>query len=154
MISFARTTPVSPAGIAAAAFLLAAPLAAEDAKPDGAAGMKLTATLSGGAEVPGPGDSDGTGSFSARLIPGKGELCYKLVVSGIAAATGAHIHTGAATEAGPVASPLTVGDGTAETCTTIATDLAHAIARSLAGFYVNVHNAEFPNGAVRGQLTR
>ena len=31
-------------------------------------------------------------------------------------------------------------------------DVADAIRKSPQGYYVNVHNATYPNGAIRGQL--
>lgn len=36
--------------------------------------------------------------------------------------------------------------------TASSTELVRDILANPAGFYVNVHNAEFPNGTVRGQL--
>ena len=39
-------------------------------------------------------------------------------------------------------------------CVEVDRDLAEAIAADPRGYYVNVHNAEFPGGAIRGQLRR
>ena len=116
-------------------------------------GAKFSATLTGAAEVPGPGDADGTGTASITINPGKSELCYDLKVSGIDSATAAHIHTGSATQAGPVSIGLTAPtSGSSSGCVTIARDLADAIRKSPQAYYVNVHNAAFPAGAIRGQL--
>ncbi|MBA3667030.1 MAG: CHRD domain-containing protein [Sphingomonas sp.] len=41
---------------------------------------KLDATLTGTAEVPGPGDSDATGSALVTVNSGQAQLCYKLSV--------------------------------------------------------------------------
>ena len=49
----------------------------------------------------------------------------------------------------PFTAPAT---GTSSGCLTANADLVHEILANPAGFYVNVHNAQFPGGAVRGQL--
>jgi hypothetical protein len=118
-------------------------------------GAKFNASLSGEAEVPGPGDPDGKGNASITINPGKSELCYKLSVKDIAAATGAHIHTGSTTQAGPVSVGLTApAAGSSSGCVTINSELADAIRKAPQAYYVNVHNAEFPDGAIRGQLDK
>lgn len=133
-------------------FLAAPPLAAGG--PD-QGGRPLTATLSGDAEVPGPGDADGSGSFSLTVNPGQEEICYELAVADIAPATAAHIHTGAPGESGPpVVTLMAPTDGSSADCVEVTRELATEIVRNPGGYYVNVHNAEFPDGAVRGQLTK
>jgi hypothetical protein len=152
-MSINRTLAAALAATTAlAAFSLPA-LAADH--PHGEGGAKLSATLTGAAEVPGPGDTDGTGTFSARVNPGKGEICYTLTVAQIDAATGAHIHVGGATVAGAVAVTLQApAGGSSEACATITRELAMALIKSPGNYYVNVHNAAFPAGAVRGQLSK
>ena len=118
-------------------------------------GRPLTATLSGDAEVPGPGDEDGFGNFDLTVNPGQEEICYELTVADIGMATAAHIHTGAAGESGPPVVMLEApADGSSDGCLPVERDLATAIVRSPGDYYVNVHNEEFPDGAVRGQLMR
>lgn len=118
-------------------------------------GRKLEATLTGAAEVPGPGDTDGRGRAELLVNPGQGSVCYTVTHSGIDAPTMAHIHTGAAGAAGGVAVPLTVAaDGKIEGCAGITRDQANALIQSPKDFYVNVHNAAFPAGAIRGQLSK
>jgi hypothetical protein len=68
-------------------------------------GKPLGTTLSGAAEVPGPGDPDGSGTATLRIKPSKGQICYTLDVHDIAQATAAHIHVGDAGVAGPVVVP-------------------------------------------------
>lgn len=142
--------------LAAGSALLAAALPAIAAEPArGAGGVKLSTTLSGAAEVPGPGDTDGTGSFSARVNPGQGEVCYTLTVANIATATMAHIHRGAAGVAGPVVVPLAApASGSSRACARVTRELAMALIQHPEEYYANVHNAAFPGGAVRGQLTK
>lgn len=74
-------------------------------------------------------------------------------VSNIIPATAAHIHKGAPGEAGPVVVPLpTPYDGYTQGCMHVSKDTAHAIHDNPWQYYVNVHNEEYPDGAVRGQL--
>jgi hypothetical protein len=145
-----KTTPVLLAGAAA---LLAAAIPALAAETMGDGGRKVWTTLSGAAEVPGPGDTDGYGAFAARVNPGKNEVCYTLTVGRIDTATAAHIHRGASDVAGPVAVALEApADGSSEGCVTVSNALAMALVKDPQDYYVNVHNAAFPAGAVRGQL--
>ena len=120
-----------------------------------AEGSKLQTNLTGATEVPGPGDADGAGTASITVNSGKNQVCFALSVTGIDPATAAHVHVGAVGVAGPVAvglSPPT--NGTSSGCVTVAGSLAQAILKDPAAYYVNVHNAAFPAGAVRGQLAK
>jgi CHRD domain len=120
-----------------------------------AQGRTLSTTLTGAAEVPGPGDPDGSGMATLSVNPGLGQICYALTVSGIAPATAAHIHVGTVTQAGQVVVPLEPPTGgSSGGCAEVARELALAILKSPSDYYVNVHNAEFPAGAVRGQLSK
>lgn len=114
----------------------------------------LTAAMTGAAEAPGPGDPDGSGSATIRIDPlAAGRVCYDLSVSGIAPATAAHIHRGALGVPGPVVVTLTAPSaGSSSGCVDVAAALGSEILTMPAGFYVNVHNAAYPDGAVRGQL--
>lgn len=107
--------------------------------------------LTGPAEVPGPGDTDAIG-FGVVTITGT-TLRYTVFVQNAGVPTAAHIHAGGAGVAGDVLVPLdvnTLGNGTA----TITQEVANQINANPSGYYVNVHNAEFPAGALRGQLVR
>ena len=118
-----------------------------------AQGRPLATTMTGAAEIPGPGDPDGTGTATLTVNPGLGQICYELTVAGIAPATAAHIHVGPVGVAGPVVVPLAAPtDGTVSACAEVDRELALAILKHPADYYVNVHNADFPAGAVRGQL--
>lgn len=118
-------------------------------------GRPLSATLTGAAEVPGPGDADGAGTGKIRLNPGKGQVCYELTVTNIATATAAHIHIGGPTVAGPVLVGLEApADGSSEGCVDLDREKVKALMKSPGDYYINVHNADFPNGAVRGQLAK
>jgi hypothetical protein len=125
-------------------------------------GTELKATLAGANEVPGPGDPDGTGNASIRLMSGLGVICFTLNVDKIVLpASAAHIHVGAAGVAGNVVVPLkaptatapNATTGSATGCTNVARTLVSQILANPAGYYVNVHTTDYPNGAVRGQLS-
>ena len=137
------------AAFAASAALIAGTATAADG------GRKLQTNLTGAAEVPGPGDPDGAGTAQITVNPGQKQVCYKLRVSNIAPATAAHIHEAAPTAAGPVV--VTLGaptSGTSSGCVTVTRALALEILKDPSDYYVNVHNAAFPAGAVRGQLAK
>ncbi len=117
-------------------------------------GRPLTATLSGAAEVPVAGDPDGSGTARITVNPGQGEICYELA-EGIAPAGAAHIHEGTAGVASPVKVALMApASGTSSGCASVDRELARDILKHPEEYYVNVHNAEFPGGALRGQLSK
>jgi hypothetical protein len=112
-------------------------------------------TLTGAAEVPGPGDSNGSGTVTLTVNADKGEVCYDLIVANIQEATAAHIHEGAVGKEGPVKVGLDAPKtGAAKGCKSADPALIQALMEHPANYYVNVHNAEFPKGAVRGQLSK
>jgi hypothetical protein len=104
----------------------------------------------------GAGDRDGGGSFSA-VIEGR-ELCFGLTVRDIGKPTAAHIHRGGrSTASGDIVVPLdslpVSGDpGSSAGCTRLSRSLVRQMRRNPEAFYVNVHNANFPDGAIRGQM--
>lgn len=116
-------------------------------------GRPLSTSLDGKAEIPGPGDPDGSGTATLRINPGQSQVCYELTVKDIDTATAAHIHRGAVDVAGPVVVTLaTPSSGSSKDCAEVARALAQELIKTPAAFYVNVHNAAFPAGAIRGQL--
>jgi hypothetical protein len=120
-------------------------------------GRKFNVEMTGAAEAPGPGDPDGSGTASLRLNPGQGEVCFQLEVSDIALpANGAHIHRAPAGSPGPIVVPLTPPDasGSSSGCVSADRALIKDIIQNPEEYYVNVHNAEFQPGAVRGQLSK
>lgn len=126
---------------------LAAPVLAQES---------YSADLSGAAEVPGPGDPDGAGIATLDWDSEDEQLCYALSIDDIDPATAAHVHRGAAGEAGPPVITLETpdADGGSDGCVEITSSLRREIRANPAGFYVNVHSEPHPAGAVRGQLER
>jgi CHRD domain len=118
-------------------------------------GRAFNITLTGDVETP-AGDPVGTGTATVRLRAGQGQLCYTVTAENLGgAAVAMHIHRGAAGAAGPVVVPMATpgADGKAAGCAAVARSLVGQILASPASFYLNVHTAAFPAGAIRGQLT-
>ena len=140
-----RLTPILVATIAAT--LALAPTAH-------AGGQPFVTRLTGAAEVP-PGDPDGAGTAFITINRGVGQVCWTIEVTRITLpATAAHIHQAPAGVAGGIVVTLSAPDasGFASGCTSVSRELAKQIAKDPAGYYVNVHNEDYPLGAVRGQL--
>ena len=122
----------------------------------------FTIQLSGAAEVcptaPGTCGGPGTGTATIEIDRNARTLCYAITTQNVALPLlAAHIHVAPAGEAGPVVVPLfsqPVNTATVpRTCLTgLDKNLLKDILRNPENYYVNVHNAPFPNGAVRGQL--
>lgn len=113
----------------------------------------LVANMTGGQEVPGPGDPDGTGTAIVTITGNT--INYTIVVRNITLPPVAqHIHTGGPGVANPplVDLPGTWVGNTLIGSTTAAPATIAAILANPGGFYVNVHTTDFPGGAVRGQL--
>lgn len=137
----------------AALALVGGLLFATTAAASATGGRPFTTTLSGAEEVPAPGDADGTGWATITVNPGLGKVCYWLEVSGIAPATAAHIHRAPTGVAGGVVVPLAAPtNGSSSGCADVSRELAMAILTDPSAYYVNVHNAGHPAGALRGQL--
>ena len=131
--------------------IAAAALTVAGSAPALAGGRPLTAELVGSAEVPVAGDPDGIGHAEITLNQGLGEVCWDIMVADIATPLAAHIHRGEAGVPGGVVVPLSPGSGCIDG---VDADLIKDIRQNPSNYYVNVHNAEFPGGALRGQLSK
>jgi hypothetical protein len=159
----ATTTALVTGALAAAGVLVTAGIASA-----GHTNTLLEARLDGRAEVANGatnkrlvGDPNGRGEAYVFGVDGDATtLCYVLTVDKIATATAAHIHEGAPGENGPVVVNLAApADGNAADCLTegeagkfVGDQTVAEILANPQDYYVNVHNAEFPGGAIRGQL--
>ena len=122
---------------------------------------RLLAALSGQEETQ-AADPDGYGA--ARITVKGNKVCFVILARNVEPITAGHIHRGAVGEAGPIVVDLLGAQAAAGTLTLPPRDsgcvtassraLAKEIAKHPGRFYVNLHNATFPNGAIRGQLTR
>jgi len=118
------------------------------------------AVLSGGNEVSGTGQANagapnGYGSGTV-VFRNNQRLCYALIVMAIDTPAAAHIHRARAGTNGPIVvnfeAPASGNFGSSSGCVTVDAALAKEIRGDPAGFYINVHSAKFPAGAIRGQL--
>jgi CHRD domain-containing protein len=133
----------------AAAASLAAAFAAGAA--NNATTTKLEANLRGSNEN---APSSNRGKTEVRLTPSTGRVCWETTITKIDGKPNAsHIHKGRKGVSGNVVVPLGAGYKR-QGCTTAAKTLVRAIIRNPGAYYVNVHNAKHPAGAMRGQLTR
>lgn len=139
----------------------------------------LEAELNGREEVPADGSNkaivgDPNGRAKAYVFGIDDDpktLCYALIdvrkVAELEQAPGngraAHIHEGARGTNGPIVANLAwPQNGQAADCLTEGeagkfpsgeVGIVQRILKNPMNFYVNVHNSEYPNGAIRGQLT-
>ena len=137
-------------------------------------GTKFFAALTGHNELnpvtlaAGNGDPDGSGI--AELVinmdqdnnqSGTAQICFNIKVAEISSPTEAHIHAGNRFENGPIVVPL-FGTDTITVfpdascgfsgCVQESFEVLFNITSRPIDFYVNVHNIDFPQGAIRGQV--
>ena len=111
-------------------------------------GNSLHATLSGKVEVP-KGDPDGSGTAEVKITGTT--VCWEIKAFKVGTIVAAHIHKGRPGVAGPVA----VAFGATykpKGCVKASSAVAAAIDGNPSAYYVNVHNAKYPAGTLRGQL--
>jgi hypothetical protein len=111
------------------------------------------------------GDADGSGVAILRLDLAEERVCYTIVVRDIAAPVEPAAGVGSAHVHGPlpatgIALDLDTNFAATGTDTYIARDCVSATSAAIAAlladpesFYVNVHNSEYPTGAVQGSLS-
>lgn len=115
-------------------------------------GNNFHAALSGANEVP-AGDADGAGMARIAINDATNQVCTDLEIRNINAVTAAHIHEGRAGVNGPPVITLdTPDDDDSDDCDAVTDALVDRIRRDPSAFYVNVHTADYPNGAIRGQI--
>ena len=112
----------------------------------------VSAKLKGSNEAPVKGDPNGKGLAVIHFNATKGTTCWDFKgVTGITKPTAAHIHKGKKGASGPIA----VAFGTtykASGCVKTPKATIEKIETHPNAYYVNIHNAKYPAGALRGQL--
>ncbi len=125
--------------------------------PATAAPLLTTVKLRGAREAPGRGDPDGFGTALLLLDPRTDALCWQIFTTDIGPAFASDISLVSRGRPGPVVVPLSPvpelrpNFGRAYGCTIHDTAVDAILADSHA-YYVNVHTAAFPSGAISGRL--
>lgn len=112
----------------------------------------VSAKLKGASEAGIKGDPDGKGLAIVHFNTTKGTTCWNFKgVTGIGKPNAAHIHKGGKGVSGPVV--IAFGAGyKASGCVKAPKSTIEKIESSPNAYYVNIHNAKYPAGALRGQL--
>ncbi len=168
-----RSRKLFTATVVAALMSVGAPAQAHDgehteaAKPSTSAPNKngkavyLTARLNGANEVPTPGGpavNDPNGHARAYVKIQGNQVSFGLKWRNIAAPTAGHIHAGGTRVNGPVnvgffGQALAPSVRAAVGTVTVAdAAVIESLKKNPGQFYANIHTAEFPGGAVRGQF--
>jgi len=112
--------------------------------------LEFEAYLAGKSEIP-KAAPKGKGTVHVKITGNK--VCWTFTgVGGIDKPVVSHIHQGTAkTASGPVVVPLG-GKFASKGCVTSTAAIVKGIVKNPKGYYVNIHTAKYPNGAIRGQL--
>jgi hypothetical protein len=114
-------------------------------------------------------DPDGRGiariELTADATAGTGEVCFKVTFDRTGTPNRGHIHVGVAEANGGIVVPLfelvgmpadarndALERGRLEDCVPADPAVVQLIVANPAGYYVNLHNARYPGGAIRCQL--
>jgi hypothetical protein len=148
------------AGLVLAMLLLSAIPAGADTE------VKITTTLTAINPVTGAvtGDPDGSGKAEFTFDTDEGTVCYEIEVEGIAEPVepapgvgSAHIHFlatgGIAVDLEAEFQPDKSDEFKASGCVGVDGALLQAIVQNPDQYYVNIHNVEFPGGALSGLLS-
>ena len=116
----------------------------------------LTAQLTGAQVAPGPGDEDGAGTATITFGEQPGAICYAYSVQFIDAVTAVKVGNGNPGDFG--ATLATLASGPQPSPGGCASNIDQAAIRGMkllpASYYVEIDTASFPEGALRGQLSK
>ena len=139
------------------------------AEPVADGGRKFSTPMSGDEEcntsvtptVCDVGDQDGSATGSITVNVGQDRVCWEFTnVMNVAPVNRGHIHRAPAGSNGGIVVDFfnvtagTQGPLTGCTTTPLGKDLLKDIIKNPSAFYLNLHNADFPGGAIRGQLEK
>ena len=126
---------------------------------------RFTVVMTGAQEVP-PADPDGSAKADLTIDVTNGTVCFDIKLDAVGTPNRGHIHFAplgtnggivvpffelAATPADPRHDELE--NGRIQDCVSADPAVLGAIVANPHLYYVNLHNARFPGGAVRGQLS-
>lgn len=119
------------------------------------ADVKLRASLTGAPPNSKTGDFDGSGTLLLTLNAAKNQMCYELRVSNIADATSAQLLSNKAGGSEQVVLRLPPPtNGLAKGCTFLDDERVLEIVQVPEHHYITVGSSDFPDEALRGQLSR
>lgn len=120
-----------------------------------AASVLMEAKLKG-SEAPSGGDTNGRGEAVILANKKRERVNFTLTYKNVEEPSAAHIHKGKEGVDGPIVVPLVeqpFPSGESGRVKNVDRDLIRKMTRNPQNFYVNIHNGEFPGGAIRGQLS-
>jgi hypothetical protein len=123
-------------------------------RADSADEAKLAATLTAGEEVPNPGPAGAEGNALLKADPDEQQVCYRLRYSGIPKPSAGWVQQGPKGTNGPVEIDLHVADHGDSGCVDADQALLESIISNPSGHYLNLATPQYPNGAIRGQLSQ
>jgi len=149
LISAAAALLLTACGGSGATSKTSGALGAKASRPS----AKYVVKMTGRAETP-AGAPDGVGVAIIALHDSVNKVCWRFShLHGFVSATYAHIHHGAKGKPGPIVIPLSTASKLHHGgCVTASATLLAAIAKDPSAYYVNIHSAKYPQGAVRAQL--
>lgn len=110
------------------------------------------ARMTGDQEVPKAGAKGGKGLARLDVDPYESRVCYELSYEGIGKPTGGHIHRGERGTNGPVVVDFDIARNGDRACVPGNPRALRDMQAQPQHYYVNLHTAQFPDGAIRGQV--
>jgi hypothetical protein len=126
---------------------------------------RFTVVMTGAQEVP-PADPDGSAKADVTLDVTTGEVCFDIKLDAVGTPNRGHIHFAPLGTNGGIVVPFfelaatptdprhdELENGRIQDCVSADPATLALIVANPHLYYVNLHNARFPGGAVRGQLS-
>lgn len=116
---------------------------------------RFTVPLEGSQVVPGPGDPDGAGGVFIFMDRQTGRFCFFADTANISTPlTAVHLHRGMSGQSGEMVATLhgPSTDPDVSGCFDFDRDLVRDISKNKGNYYIDMHNEEFPEGALRAQF--
>ena len=110
--------------------------------------------MTGAEVVPGPGDPDGTGTFTISIDNASNTMCYDLAWQNIDQPDAAHVHVGGPNAAGQIMVDMNLPANGPKACIPVdGTSVGHMTGGPKT-HYVDLHTPALVEGAVRGQMQK